>query len=382
MFGKEIEVSTVTLSAPKILGGFTTMRGNRSDMTLRLSLTDRCNFRCRYCMPEDGVAKVRHSDLPSLEQLTETVLYLKRQFNVTKVKLTGGEPLVRPGISDLIRLISPHVEEVSMTTNGVLLPRFASELKDAGLSRVNISLDSLNPIRFSELTRGGRLSDTLAGIESAIQNDLTPVKLNAVLQRSGWREDVPALLDLAVEKQLTVRFIELMRTGTEIDWAEREYISADEVIEWINTTDQSFWGKSLSANAQNCHSGESQNPVNYCYHGILDQVQNDNYDGSMDLENDTTAPARLTNILWKGEKISVGWITPRSHPFCDSCNRLRLDAHGNLRRCLMDSHSLPLTKILSKHSEQDTSEQVTNYLNGKRLPVDMSIQSPMIAVGG
>lgn len=292
-------------------------------------------------MPESGIAKLLHADMPSFEQITDAVLFLKHEYNVTKVKLTGGEPLVRANVPTLIRAISPHFEEISMTTNGALLPRLASELRDAGLSRVNISLDSLNPERFRQLTRGGDLSDTLNGLDAALDAGLTPVKLNAVLQRSGYRDDVPALLDMSAEKGVTVRFIELMRTGTELDWVETECVSADEVTEWL-----------------------------------------DSFTTLTPITTHLSSPAKLTQVKWKGDNIDVGWITPLSHPFCGSCNRLRLDAHGSLRRCLMDPVSIPLTVFLQKHNRAHAIAEIDRYLRGKHAPASMGILSPMISVGG
>jgi len=292
-------------------------------------------------MPETGIAKLLHAEMPSFEELSDAVLFLKHEYDVTKVKLTGGEPLVRPKISTLIRSLSPHFEEISMTSNGALLPKLTEELRDSGLSRVNISLDSMNPERFRQLTRGGRLQNTLDGLDAALDSGLTPVKLNAVLQRSGYHDDVPALLDLSAEKGITVRFIELMRTGTELDWVETEYVSADEVIEWL----ESF---------------TTLTPVT----------------------TPLSSPAKLMKINWNGSDIKVGWITPLSHPFCDSCNRLRLDAHGNLRRCLMDPESLPLIDLLRNHHRNDVISYVNSYLHGKHSPESMEIRSPMIAVGG
>ena len=136
---------------------------------LRISLTDRCNLRCIYCMPEEGVDQMSHEDILRIEEIEEAVA-VAAQMGITRVRLTGGEPLVRKGVVDLIRSIknTPGIEHIAMTTNGVLLPRMADELKEAGLSRVNISLDTLDPDQFAMITRRGKLEDTLAGIEAAL----------------------------------------------------------------------------------------------------------------------------------------------------------------------------------------------------------------------
>jgi cyclic pyranopterin phosphate synthase len=310
---------------------------------LRLSVTDRCNFRCLYCMPADGVAKLRHDELPSLEQLAKAVSWLAAECRVERVKLTGGEPLVRSGIEGLVRRLAatPGIEEVSMTTNGAMLAGRAAALAGAGLARVNISLDSLDPVRFAELTRGGRLQETLAGIEGAIAAGLTPVKINAVLRRSCWREEVPRLLDFAADNGVELRFIELMRTGTERDWATAEQVCADEVIGWLSR------------------------------------------EGSIkEMPAPRSAPARGSVVGWRGRLIRVGWITSVSEPFCGRCNRLRLDARGTLRRCLMDHRSLPLIEMIEESSGPDVARRVAAYLEAKLPPESMDTPLTMNALGG
>ncbi len=310
---------------------------------LRLSVTDRCNFRCRYCMPAEGIPKSPHSDLLSLEQLGDTVGFLVEHAGVDRVKLTGGEPLVRAGIESLVRRIAsmPRVREVSLTTNGSLLPAKAEGLKAAGLARVNVSLDSLDPRRFSELTRGGSLTAALAGIQAAQSAGLVPLKLNAVLQRSGWEQDVPRLLDFAAENGFELRFIELMRTGTEQAWCASEFIAADEVCRW------------LDAQAE-----------------------------AKPIAGPSEAPARRTELVWRGAKVVVGWITPRSHPFCSRCERVRLDARGRLRRCLMDAHFLELASILQRQGSCLAADSFDEYMAGKRAPESMETVSAMSLIGG
>lgn len=310
---------------------------------LRLSVTDRCNFRCRYCMPAEGVAKAPHSDLLSLEQLGDAVAFLVEHAGVNRVKLTGGEPLVRAGIEGLVRRIAamPRVREVSLTTNGTLLPRMAGGLRAAGLARVNVSIDSLDPERFAELTRGGSLATALEGIRAAQQAGLGPIKLNAVLQRSGWERDVPLLLDYAAENGFELRFIELMRTGTEQAWCASEFIAADDVHGWL---EQQAEVKAIAGPAE--------------------------------------APARRTEVEWRGSRVVVGWITPRSHPFCDRCERVRLDARGRLRRCLMDPHFLELGSILQQEGRERAAESFAGYMAGKHAPEAMESVSAMSLIGG
>jgi cyclic pyranopterin phosphate synthase len=308
---------------------------------LRLSITDRCNFRCRYCLPEEGVPKVAHHELLTFEELARLTEWLAGHAGIERVRLTGGEPLVRSGIETLVTGLSKiaGIREVSLTTNGSLLPRKAWALKEAGLSRVNISLDSLDKQRFAEVTRGARLDTTLAGIAAAWEAGLTPIKLNTVLRRSTWKMEVPALLDYAAQTGLEIRFIELMRTGTERAWCETEFVSVDEVI---------------------CGLGSG--------FGLI--------------QNETRASARRTIMDWRGAPVTVGWITPRSHPFCARCDRLRMDARGRLRRCLMDPEQLDLARLLHSTDPAVARREFDIYAAGKVPPRAMDSAFAMSQIGG
>jgi cyclic pyranopterin phosphate synthase len=310
---------------------------------LRLSVTDLCNFRCCYCMPPEGVPKVAHQELLSLEQLAELTEWLVRHSGVDRVKLTGGEPLVRKGIEQLIAQLAaiPGIREVSLTTNGSLLPRLAEKLKAAGLQRVNISIDALDPVEFEQLTRGGHLADTLTGIEAALAVGLIPLKLNAVLQRSTWERQVPLLLDFAAARGFEMRFIELMRTGTEQAWCQSEFVPVNVVRDWL----------------ERCATVEP-------------------------LAGDPGAPARLTKVSWRGASLTVGWITPRSHPFCDQCERVRLDARGRLRRCLMDPTTLDLAALRRQAGDAAALEAFHAYVERKRPPSAMDSALAMSLIGG
>jgi cyclic pyranopterin phosphate synthase len=308
---------------------------------LRLSITDRCNFRCRYCMPQEGVAKVAHSDLLPLESLVEQVRWLVAHSGIDRVRLTGGEPLMRAGVDQLIAglLAIAGIREVSLTTNGSLLPRMAWDLKAAGLGRVNISLDSLDKERFAEVTRGASLQSTLAGIAAAWEAGLTPIKLNTVLRRSTWRLEVPSLLDYAAETGIEIRFIELMRTGTERAWCEAEFVSVDEVCAGL---------------------GVEVVPA----------------------EEQTRASALRTLVNWHGTQVAVGWITPRSHPFCSRCDRLRMDARGRIRRCLMDPVQLDLSCLLKSMDNSAARREFEFYISGKVPPRSMDSALAMSQIGG
>ena len=308
---------------------------------LRLSVTNLCNFRCRYCMSSEGIPMLAHGDALALEDLAGLVTWLSTYAGINRVRITGGEPQVRPGIERLIADVSAlsGVREVSMTTNGSLLSKMAGSLKTAGLSRVNVSLDSLDEDRFKEVTGGGDLKRTIAGIDAAQDAGLTPIKLNAVLQRSTWKREVPRLLDYAASTGFEIRFIELMRTGTEVSWCETGLISVDEVCRGL---------------------GAEILPV----------------------EEQTQAPARRTLVNWRGTLVLVGWITPRSHPFCSGCERLRMDARGQIRRCLMDPTTFDLPHTLKVRHGPAAQREFQSYIAGKVPPRSMNHAFAMSQIGG
>lgn len=309
---------------------------------LRLSVTDRCNFRCRYCMPAKGLHHTSPDGPLTLDELAENVRWVVQQTPIARLKITGGEPLVRAGVIPLIAKLAKMdgIREVSMTTNGSLLPRHAAALKQAGLRRLNISLDSVDPARFAELSRGGRVQDVLDGIQAAMAAGFAPIKLNAVLQRSGWQQDVSALLDMARENDLEIRFIELMRTGTGRAWYESEYIPMEDVVAWLR----------------------QQAPMEM-------------------LPGQPSSPARRTVLHWKGAALKVGWIAPASHPFCENCERLRMDSRGRLRRCLMDAVTLDVPGIRAQ-GEDAAAAAFQAYMAGKHAPEQMCSDNTMNQVGG
>lgn len=278
---------------------------------LRVSLTDRCNLRCVYCMPEEGVCPLRHEDVLRLEEMLE-VVSLAVQRGVTHVRLTGGEPLVRRNVTSFVERVAalPGVEDVSLTTNATLLPRFAKGLAAAGLRRVNVSLDTLDPEQYRLITRVGNLKDALAGIRSAFEAGLEPVKLNTVVVRS-LEQDLFAFAKLTLNAPLHVRFIEYMPLGTEaadpgLGWTEHDVVPAAEMIERINAAAIAAGvGPLQPIDPLAAHGGEvplGAGPARYC--------------------------------RFPGAQGTVGFISSLSNHFCSSCNRLRLTADGKLRPCL------------------------------------------------
>lgn len=273
---------------------------------LRLSVTDRCNCRCTYCMPAGGVPMLRHRDILSFEELTE-VVGACAQLGVRKVRLTGGEPLVRRGLPELVRMIRavPGVEELAMTTNATLLAPVAAELHHAGLDRLNVSLDTLDAARYAELTRGGSLEDALAGLAAARDAGFSRTKVNCVLMGGVNDADVPRLAELARTEPIDVRFIELMPMGPCAGWPKARFIPAETVLEAVP--------------------------------GLVPLRR----DGVAELWH---APG------WAG---NVGLIRPMSHRFCDGCSRIRVTADGRLKPCLHSAAEIPLRGL---HGEALLSE--------------------------
>ncbi len=264
---------------------------------LRISLTDLCNLRCVYCMPEEGVCKLPHERILSLEEIAE-IAAAAVALGVTKIRLTGGEPLVRRGVVELVRQLRPlpGLRELALTTNGLLLPELARPLKEAGLDRVNISLDTLDPEKYRRLTRIGTLQQALDGIRAAEEAGLTPIKLNAVLIGGVNDDEIPALAALTREKPIEMRFIELMPIGDAYRFGPQAYLPAETVLE------------------------------------RLPELQ--------PLPTERGGVAR--RYAFPGAAGSVGLISPVSCSFCSECNRIRLTSDGMLKPCLHSAREFPL----------------------------------------
>lgn len=304
-------------------------------------MTERCDLRCRYCRT-DKEQDAGDRELPSLDRLADAVGWAVRNLGVTRVKLTGGEPLLRIGVVGFVRRLAadPGISEISMTTNGTCLAALAGDLAGAGLSRVNVSLDTLDAARFRELTRGGSIERVISGIGAAREAGLAPVKLNAVLRRSSFGSDVPNLLAFASQRGLEVRFIELMRTGSGAAFAESEFVSSRDVRERLGL------------------------------------------EGALEPAGAGAGPARRLRVRFGGNEVVTGWIEPVSHSFCGGCRRLRLDPRGELRRCLMDAKPYPLLNRLEESDDAGLEEEVDGFLSGKRPPLSFATPRSMAAIGG
>ncbi|WP_088835139.1 GTP 3',8-cyclase MoaA [Paenibacillus tyrfis] len=262
---------------------------------LRISVTDRCNLRCVYCMPEEGMEFEPEEKLLTFEEIAEVVRVLAG-YGVRKLRLTGGEPLVRKNLEQLVRMLSAidGIEDIALTTNAIHFASRAEKLREAGLTRINVSLDSLRADRFSLITRGGDLSRVLASLEAASRVGLDPIKLNVVLMKDMNDDEIEDFLKLTLERCLHVRFIEYMPIGHDDDGWKTKYISLNTVLErcesigWqVETVEQSVRG-----------NGPSQ------------------------------------NFRIAGAAGTFGLIHPVSDHFCETCNRLRLTADGNIKPCL------------------------------------------------
>ena len=262
---------------------------------LRLSVTDRCNYRCQYCMPPEGVEKRTHRDILTLEELAE-IAAAAVQCGVKKIRLTGGEPLVRRGVVDLCRMLRaiPGMEELCLTTNGSLLPQMAKPLRDAGLDRLNISLDTLRPDRFAAMTRLGTLQDVLDGIEAAEAAGFHDLKFDTVLIGGFNDDEIGNFVDLSREHPWEMRFIELMPMGPCASWDKGRFLPAETVLERIP--------------------------------------------GLVPIESQGVA----RRYRLPGAKGTVGLISPVSRGFCAFCRRIRVTADGRLKGCLHSREEISL----------------------------------------
>ena len=269
---------------------------------LRISVTDRCNLRCVYCMPAEGIDLLAHEDVLSYEEIYR-VATAAAELGIKKVRITGGEPLVRIGLSSLIGMLAQidAIDDIALTTNGILLARYADELKAAGLRRVNISLDTLKPEKFRLITRGGDLDDVLEGIEAASIAGLNPIKINVVVMAGSNDDELTDFACKTVDDGWHVRFIEHMPFNSEM--ASSSFVSVNEVRERLAS---------------------------------LGELEPCTFKGN--------GPAKYYRL--PQAKGTIGFITPVSEHFCFHCNRLRLTADGRLRPCLLSEQEIDLRQPL------------------------------------
>ncbi|MCM4082955.1 GTP 3',8-cyclase MoaA [Paractinoplanes hotanensis] len=329
-------------------------RFGRVATDLRVSLTDRCNLRCTYCMPEEGLAW-----LPREQQLTDDeVIRLIRiaveRLGIREVRFTGGEPLLRRGLVGIIEAaarLTPR-PTLMLTTNGIGLERLAGPLREAGLDRVNVSLDTLDPERFQALTRRDRMADVLRGLTAAATAGLTPVKINTVLMRDINDDEAPALLRFALENGYQLRFIEQMPLDAQHQWDRHTMVTAEEILAGL------------------APFGLLPDPVSR-----------------------GTAPAETWlvpgHVDAAGNPARVGVIGSVTRPFCGDCDRTRLTADGQVRNCLFATDESDLRKLLRDDANDDeVAEAWRVAMSGKRAghgiddPAFLQPARPMSAIGG
>ncbi len=316
---------------------------------LRVSLTDRCNLRCTYCMPAEGLDWLPRPELLTDDEIIRLVRIAVSRLGVTEVRLTGGEPLLRPGLPGLVAraaALRPR-PEISLTTNGIGLARMAPSLRAAGLDRLNVSLDTLSPEVFKRLTRRDRLADVLAGLTAAAAAGLAPVKVNTVLMRGVNDHEAPDLLAFCLAHGYQLRFIEQMPLDAQHGWVRSAMVTADEIL------------ASLSR------------------------------DYTLTDDPATRGAAPAETFLVDGGPAKVGVIASVTRPFCGTCDRVRLTADGQIRNCLFARTESDLrTSLRTGADDEEIAERWTRAVAGKlpghgiNDPGFLQPTRPMSAIGG
>ncbi|MEU7571612.1 GTP 3',8-cyclase MoaA [Micromonospora sp. NPDC049240] len=338
------------MTAPRTTAdGVLTDRFGRVARDLRVSLTDKCNLRCTYCMPAEGLPWLAGPQLLTDDEIVRLVGVAVRRLGVTEVRFTGGEPLIRPGLPGIVAAVaalSPR-PRISLTTNGIGLARLAPALRAAGLDRVNVSLDTLDPARFAALTRRDRHADVLAGLAGAAEAGLTPVKINAVLMRGVNDDEAPALLRFALAHGYELRFIEQMPLDAQHGWDRSTMVTADEILA-----------------ALRAESALRPDPTER-----------------------GAAPAE-TWLVDDGPA-KVGVIASVTRPFCGDCDRTRLTADGQVRNCLFATDESDLRAALRAGvDDEELARRWRAAMWGKRAghgiddPTFLQPVRPMSAIGG
>ena len=291
------------------VGGELMDRFGRVHRDLRISVTDRCNFRCRYCMPAEGLEWLPRDGLLSYEEIFRVASLVVERFGIRSIRLTGGEPTVRAKLPDLVRLLSPLPVDLALTTNGATLRLLAAELAKAGLGRINVSLDSLRRDRFEELTLRDGLARVLDGIEAALTAGLSPVKVNVVVMRGVNDDELVDFARFGRELGVTVRFIEFMPLDAEEAWSEAAVVSQEEILATISAV--------------------------------------------YPLEPPARSNAPATRFRYMGGGGEIGVVASVTQSFCDSCDRIRLTADGQFRNCLFATEEFDLRGLLRSGASDD-----------------------------
>ncbi|MGC1213165.1 MAG: GTP 3',8-cyclase MoaA [Micromonospora sp.] len=337
------------MTAAPTTDGVLVDRYGRVARDLRVSLTDKCNLRCTYCMPAEGLPWLAGPQLLTDDEIVRLIRVAVHRLGVTEVRFTGGEPLIRPGLVDIVTAVAaldPR-PRISLTTNGIGLARLAPALHAAGLDRVNVSLDTLDRARFTELTRRDRLADVLAGLSGAAAAGLTPVKLNSVLMRGVNDDEAPALLRFALAHGYELRFIEQMPLDAQHRWDRTTMVTADEILASLN--------------------------------------------GEFTLTPDPSERGAAPAETWlvDGGPARVGVIASVTRPFCGDCDRTRLTADGQVRACLFATEESDLRGALRAGADDaELARRWQAAMWGKRAghgiddPSFLQPTRPMSAIGG
>jgi cyclic pyranopterin phosphate synthase len=322
-------------------------RYDRTIDYMRISVTDRCNLRCIYCMPSNGVKHIEFKDILTYDEIVR-VIGIAARLGVRKIRITGGEPLFRKDLHYLIDALNGirGIEDIGITTNGILLKRYARVLAGAGLKRVNVSLDSLHQDKYYEITRGGDIKDVFNGILEAKKEGLLPIKINMIPIRGINDDEIEDFAMLTKYAPYHVRYIEFMPMAPGRFWAENAYVPTDEVKRRISS--------------------------------IAPLVP---------VAMRRSGPARYYRL--QGAIGVIGFISPVTHHFCDSCNRLRMTSEGKLRPCLFNDTEIDLKSVIRSGAEDDDIERLLRYsikIKPKRHSITNGMRlghlEPMSRIGG
>jgi cyclic pyranopterin phosphate synthase len=343
----------MTIERPR--GGALADRYGRVATDLRVSLTDRCNLRCTYCMPAEGLPWLPKPDLLTDDEVVRLVRIAVHRLGVTEVRFTGGEPLIRPGLPDIladVARLDPR-PTLSLTTNGIGLDRLAGRLRAAGLDRVNVSLDTVDPDRFTRLTRRPRLADVLDGLAAAAATGLAPVKINAVLIRGVNDDEAPELLRFALRHGYQLRFIEQMPLDAQHGWDRAEMVTAEEILAALRAEHALLPDPAVRGGAP---------AETWLVEGHTDAA---------------------------GRPARVGVIASVTRPFCGDCDRTRLTADGQVRNCLFATEESDLRGALRGGADDaELADRWRTAMWGKRAghgiddPGFLQPVRPMSAIGG
>lgn len=310
---------------------------------LRISVTDRCNFRCVYCMPEDGVRWLPKENILTFEEIADVVSAAVEVHGIRRFKLTGGEPTVRHGIVDLVRMLRRinGVTDLSLTTNGMLLPDLAGPLKESGLDRVTVSIDSLRADRFKRITRTGDLKTVLRGLDRAEEVGVAGLKVNCVTMRGTNDDEFTDFARLTLDRRLTVRFIEYMPLGDAALMHQHEDVS----MPAARQIDASEFGPAGGCGSQN-RGDDAFIPETDVRHRIESELG-----PLIPIDRATepgVGPANVYRLANGNPRGRIGFISAMSAPFCSTCNRLRLTADGVLRSCLFEGGEVAIRDLLRR----------------------------------